>query len=246
MFMVKNDFYEVVISVKQKSIVFVEANRAELIEEEIQNPGPGEVLVKLERSTISSGTERANLTGEVNVSIKRNARRTITELITAMEGRPVYVTNYTKNNVCEYLQSDEELAEEMLMTLECGASLLDIRGDMFGRNEVEITTDNRAVGAQKALISEIHKRGGQVLMSSHVLKYCTPDETLQIALLHQQRGADVAKIVTLANSEEELNDNFETLTLLNKKLEIPSLFLCNGTHCKRHRILGPALGSCMF
>lgn len=57
----------------QKSIVFIEKNRAALIEEAIPTPGPGQVLIRLACSTISSGTERANLTGEVNVSIARNA-----------------------------------------------------------------------------------------------------------------------------------------------------------------------------
>ena len=60
----------------QKSIVFTERNRAELIEERIPAPGPGQVLIRLACSTISSGTERANLTGEVNVSIARNAPET--------------------------------------------------------------------------------------------------------------------------------------------------------------------------
>lgn len=58
---------------KQKAIVFTEAYKAELLEEEIPEPGPGEVLVKLAVSTISSGTERANLVGDVNVSISRDS-----------------------------------------------------------------------------------------------------------------------------------------------------------------------------
>lgn len=61
----------------QKSIVFVEKNRAELIDEEIPTPGAGQVLIRLARSTISSGTERANLVGEVNVSVDRNAPGTV-------------------------------------------------------------------------------------------------------------------------------------------------------------------------
>lgn len=56
-----------------KAIIFTEANKAELLEEKIPEPGHGQVLVKLAVSTISSGTERANLVGDVNVSIARNA-----------------------------------------------------------------------------------------------------------------------------------------------------------------------------
>ncbi len=57
----------------QKAIVFTAPCKAELTEEPIPTPGAGQVLVRLVRSTISSGTERANLIGEVNVSIARNA-----------------------------------------------------------------------------------------------------------------------------------------------------------------------------
>lgn len=57
---------------KQKAIIFTEAYKAELLEEEIPEPGAGQVLVKLAVSTISSGTERANLIGEVNIGINRD------------------------------------------------------------------------------------------------------------------------------------------------------------------------------
>jgi threonine dehydrogenase-like Zn-dependent dehydrogenase len=51
-----------------KCIVFTEKDRAELVEEPIKEPEEFEVSVKLEYSAISAGTERANLTGEANVS----------------------------------------------------------------------------------------------------------------------------------------------------------------------------------
>ena len=57
----------------QKSIVFTAPYTAELIDEPMPVPGPGQVLVRLAVSTISSGTERANLVGEVDVSTARNA-----------------------------------------------------------------------------------------------------------------------------------------------------------------------------
>lgn len=55
----------------QKSILFTKACQAELIEEAVPEPGPGEVLVQMAISTISSGTERANLVGDLNISIAR-------------------------------------------------------------------------------------------------------------------------------------------------------------------------------
>ena len=54
---------------KNKYIVFTAPGVAELQENEIGAPGAGEVLVETVRSTISSGTERANLSGNPNISI---------------------------------------------------------------------------------------------------------------------------------------------------------------------------------
>lgn len=48
---------------KNKNIVFTSAGVAELLDRPVSEPGPGEVRVRLARSCVSSGTERANLVG---------------------------------------------------------------------------------------------------------------------------------------------------------------------------------------
>lgn len=58
---------------KTKQIVFTRPNTAEILEKDIQPPAAGQVQVRLLCSTISSGTERANLTGDANVSPGGNA-----------------------------------------------------------------------------------------------------------------------------------------------------------------------------
>ena len=52
---------------QNRSIIFTAPCVAELVSGEISAPGPGEVQIKLAVSTISSGTERANLIGDPNV-----------------------------------------------------------------------------------------------------------------------------------------------------------------------------------
>lgn len=52
-----------------RQIVFTDVNRAELLEREIKPLTPDRVLVKTAFTTISSGTERANITGDPNVSV---------------------------------------------------------------------------------------------------------------------------------------------------------------------------------
>ena len=54
-----------------RNIVFTRVNTAELLEEPVPALKEGDVLVQLAVSSISSGTERANLTGSKTVSWKR-------------------------------------------------------------------------------------------------------------------------------------------------------------------------------
>ena len=169
----------------------------------------------------------------------------IKRILDAANGMPCYMTNYIRDNSqCEL--SDDYLAEQLLEMARLGADLIDVRTDMFCRSKDEITRDFAAVEKQKKLISEIHSLGSEVLMSTHIFGYRSPQNVLEIATLQQNRGVDIAKIVTMANSEKEQEDAFRTNLLLRDQLNIDFLFLCNGTNCKRHRLLGSFLGSCMY
>lgn len=55
-----------------RNIVFTEPNVTELLTEEVKPLGKKDVMVKIAVSTISSGTEKANLVGEVNTSVYSN------------------------------------------------------------------------------------------------------------------------------------------------------------------------------
>jgi hypothetical protein len=54
---------------KTKQIVFTEKNLAKLIEIEYSAPNDNEVVVETLYSSISAGTEKANITGDPNVQI---------------------------------------------------------------------------------------------------------------------------------------------------------------------------------
>lgn len=58
---------------KTKTIVFTAPKVAEIEESELQDIGANGVFVKLAVSSISTGTEKANLIGEVNISVVSNA-----------------------------------------------------------------------------------------------------------------------------------------------------------------------------
>ncbi len=166
------------------------------------------------------------------------------KIFSACAGKPIYVTNY------RYLQNssldDGECMEDIKLALKCGATLADVMGDTFDPSEMELTKNPSAIDKQKKLIDEIHSMGKEVLMSSHIYTFTPAQKVLEIAMEHQNRGADISKIVTGANSDEELMENLKITTLLKKELKIPFLFLSGGTHTKLHRMIGPLLGCCMY
>ncbi len=157
---------------------------------------------------------------------------------------PTYVTNYRRSKINE-AKTDDELAEEMIELCECGATLIDVMGDIFCPTEGELTDDPTAIEKQKKLIDRIHAAGGEVLMSSHVLKYIEADRVMEIAHAHSNRGADISKIVTGADNQTQQIDNLRIIDLLKQDLPIPFLFLCGGT-CNIVRRIGPLLGCCMW
>ena len=169
---------------------------------------------------------------------------TIRSIFEAMEGRPVYFTNYRGG--LKNCMTDDEIADGLVTLAERGATLCDIMGDLFCRHPQELTDDAAAIDKQCRLIDRIHQAGGEVLMSSHVLKYTPAEEVLRIALEQQKRGADIVKIVTAANSEAEQLENLRITSLLKETLDVPFLFLSGGSHYALHRMIGPMLGCVMY
>ena len=157
---------------------------------------------------------------------------------------PVYVTNY-RNHSSNVGKSDDVLAAELLNLAECGATLCDVMGDYFDACEGELTMNEEAVKKQMKLINELHDKGAEVLMSSHVFKFTPAERVLEIALEHQRRGADICKIVTGAANMGEQIENLRIINLLKENLKIPFLYLSGGNSRITRRI-GGALGCCMY
>ena len=157
--------------------------------------------------------------------------------------KPTYVTNY-REHLSNKGKLDETLAAELLELAEFGATLCDVMGDYFDACDGELTMNDEAVKKQMALIDELHKRGAEVLMSSHVLKFTPALRVLEIALEHQRRGADICKIVTRADTMAQQIENLRIIDLLRQNLKIPFLFLCGG-ECRILRRIGGNIGNCM-
>ena len=169
--------------------------------------------------------------------------REVYEDLFSYSDKPLYVTNYRLKYNEE--KSDEELAEELLELAECGATLCDVMGDLYDRQPDEVAVSEEAIKKEMELIDELHKKGAEVLMSSHIFKFTSAERVLEIALEHQRRGADISKIVTQADNAEEEIENLRILNLLKEKVDIPVLFLHNG-HSRVFRKISGEYGNCMY
>lgn len=163
-------------------------------------------------------------------------------LFKEMRGKPAYVTSYRGSSNKE--KSDEELAEDLLTLADCGATLCDVMGDLFCPHPEELTDDAAAIKKQMELIEQLHRKGAEVLMSSHMLKFTPAERVLEVALEQKRRGADIIKIVTGADTMEQQIENLRITDLLKRELGAPFLFLSGG-ECSLHRRLGMKLGCCM-
>ena len=194
------------------------------------------------RQGIADGAEGFCIQTETLPPEERNPE-TYRAIFAVAENRPIYVTNYRHHS--NENASDEEIAEGLLELARCGATVCDVMGDMFDRQPGEMTRDPKAVEKQKKLIADLHETGVEVLMSSHVLKFTPAEQVLEIARRQQERGVDIVKIVTGAETMEQQLENLRITNLLKQELKVPFLFLSGG-ECGLHRRIGPMLGCCMY
>ena len=143
-----------------------------------------------------------------------------------------------------WLKDDDEARQSYLLeAAEAGAEVIDVMGDLFDPSPFELTRKPEAIEKQMRLIDEIHARGAKVIMSSHMSNdYRTAEHVLEHLQQQSARGADILKIVTGVNNEEQLAEAIRTTMLLNRELEKPFVHLCNGTYSRLHRFIGPKLG----
>lgn len=144
----------------------------------------------------------------------------------------------------QWLKDDDEARQKFLLdAIDAGAEVVDVMGDLFQPSKFELATDQAAIAKQKTLIDEIHARGGKVVMSSHMPEFRTPEEILSHLQAQSERGADILKIVSGCNSEDELNSQIAATMLLNRSLTKPFIHLSGGSWSRLHRYLSPKLGS---
>lgn len=205
-----------------------------------QTQNPDNILAEIKRAHVV-GAEAFGIQAEGlprQYHTEENWKKIFRELC----DKPLYITNYklSQNENLSY----EEIADELVSYAQMGATLCDVMGDMYHKADNELTYDEDAVKKQMQLIERIHQNGGEVVMSSHVNKFMTAEQVLEMALEHRRRGADISKIVAHADDMEQQIENLRITSMLKEKLDFPFLFLSGG-ECRLHRQIGIKLGCCM-
>ncbi len=166
-------------------------------------------------------------------------------IFSSCKGKPIYITSY-RNHESTGL-SDQECMDYLLLGCKAGATLCDIMADMFDPQPNEITYNQTAINKQIEIARKIKELGGEVLFSTHTHKFFETNEILKIANSQKERGADIVKIVSVADNEEQLAVSYENIKKLKLTLnQTPFLYLVNGKMHKPIRENGPNLGVCMY
>lgn len=179
-----------------------------------------------------------------NLRRDQRTEENLKRLFAACKNRPIYVTSYRYSHSTGF--TDDECVQLLMLAVKCGATLVDVMGDLYCPDPIEITYNTEAVIKQERLIEKFHKMGAEVLISSHLHRFIDEEGVVKIAKEQQRRGADVCKIVSRADSESELVADIDITARLKGELKSKYLFLANGAHCKLLRQIGPMLGSCMW
>ena len=161
--------------------------------------------------------------------------------------------------------TEEERTALLLKAIEAGAAAADIQGytfDLYAKTNFraeyasldysflkcspkEVVVDDETIGKQVELIEKIHHMGAEVLLSNHTGVAMTTQQVVDLALFLENRKPDIIKIVTPADTEEEMVEAFKTMVALKKEVKTPVSYHCSGSKGALTRIVNPALGGFM-
>ena len=179
---------------------------------------------------------------------------------------PVLALNYNMKYDNTYYEDTEENRVGLIMrAIEAGAAAADIQGYTFDLqskmgfreefshldysfikgNPREIVVDQKIIDKQMDLFERIHHMGAEVLMSNHPNIPMNTEQIVDLALFLEKRKPDIIKIVTIANTEEEMAEAFKTMVTLKKEVKTPVSFHCGGEKGRITRVVNPCLGGFM-
>ena len=179
---------------------------------------------------------------------------------------PILALNYNLSYDKGFYEDSEENRTNLLFkAVEAGVAAVDIQGytfDLYSKSAFreefshlghsfikdrpkEVVVDSKIIDKQMEFIEKVHSMGAEVLLSNHPNIPMTTEQVVELALFVEKRNPDIIKIVTLAETEEQLAEAFKTMVTLKKEVETPVRFHCGGKHGALTRVINPVLGGFM-
>ena len=173
---------------------------------------------------------------------------------------PILALNY--NNTYDWNPAnidEDERVNSLLRAVEAGAAGIDMQGYTYHLpskngftgedkysftkgNPKEIVTDEAIIAKQCALIEKVHSMGAEVLLSCHPGITMKRDQVVDLALFLEKRKPDIIKIVTRAESDDDLIECIHAMLLLKKEIKTPIAYHTSGKPGLLSRIINPLLG----
>ena len=167
-----------------------------------------------------------------------------------------YNTTYEGKNAG---YSEDDRADLFLRAVEAGVAGIDMQGYTFHLpskkefcgedkysftkgNPKEIITDEEIIAKQCEFIERVHSKGAEVLLSCHPGIPMTSEQVVDLTLFLEKRKPDIIKIVTKAETEDDLAESIRTMLLLKKEIKTPVAYHANGKAGMLSRIINPLLG----
>ena len=173
---------------------------------------------------------------------------------------PILALNYNNTYDWKYAGfSEEERVESFLRAVEAGAAGIDMQGYTFHLpskkefcgedkysftkgNPKEIVTDEAVIAKQCELIEKVHSMDSEVLLSCHPGIPMTRDQVVELALFLEKRNPDIIKIVSIANTEEDMLESLHAMRALKREVKTPVSYHAGGKFGALSRVLCPVLG----
>ncbi len=173
---------------------------------------------------------------------------------------PVLALNYASEYDWTPKAYTEQEREALFLTaVRAGAAGVDMQGYTFDLpsktafvgedkysftkgNPKEVVTDSAVIDRQCAFIERVHGMGAEVLLSCHPGIPMNRTQVVELALFLEKRNPDIIKIVTIANTEEDMLESLHAMREIKKEVKTPVSYHAGGKFGALSRVLCPALG----
>ena len=180
--------------------------------------------------------------------------------------KPILALHYNNGYFGDLGMNEEERTALLMAAVDAGVSAVDLQGYTFDteakagfvdfdhipegleflsqKKPREVALKPEIIEKQRKFIDEVHAKGAEVLISMHFGVHLSFEELKALATFaHDVKGADIVKMVTPCETEEQLAECISSTILMKRDLPFPFSYHANGKMGRKSRKICPMLGS---